>query len=184
MEFKHAFNVKLCSYRTALPISTVVSRGEQPYPPSMLTLMPAESTAILKKQLLQTKRSLTNIPFETGATLGNTDAHRQPATSNTSSFDQDASNTDLQMLGTETVGNRCPPVLRKTAEDEDRGEVNSLAPGNLEEDYRRYWFAALLRGSLAARQRWHSVRCDPPSKECLWLPESVLKTHVSASWNG
>lgn len=101
-------------------------------------LLSAESTAILKKQPLQTKRSLTNTPFETGATLGNTDAHRQPATSNASSFDQDASNTDLQMLGTETVGNRCPPVLRKTAEDEDRGEVNSLAPGNLEENYRRY----------------------------------------------
>lgn len=87
------------------------------------------------------------------------------------------------MLGTETVGNRCPSVLRKTAEDEDRGEINSPAPGNLE-NYRHYWFTASLRGSLAARQRWHSVRCDPPSKERLWLPESVVKTHIRASWNG
>jgi len=42
------------------------------------------------------------------------------------------------VLGTETVHNRCPSVLRRTAEDEDRGEVNSLAAGNLEENYRRY----------------------------------------------
>lgn len=87
------------------------------------------------------------------------------------------------MLGTETVGNRCLSVLRKTAGDEDWGEINSPAPGNLE-NYRHYWFTASLRGSLAARQRWHSVRCNPPSKECLWLPESVVKTHIRASWNG
>lgn len=67
--------------------------------------------------------------------LGDTNAHHQLATSNSGSFNQDASKTDLERLGTETVGNRCPSVQRKTGGDKDRGEVNSLTPGNLQKDY-------------------------------------------------
>lgn len=69
VEFKHAFRIKLKLLPGWLSLPQVHS-GEQPYSPSGLTLVSGESTAILLKQPLHTKRSLTNVPFESRATLG------------------------------------------------------------------------------------------------------------------